>query len=240
MSSASLKNSLLSTSAFVFLFALTAVHCGAQSIEQAANGAIIHSKIGIVQVEVCSESVIHILAGAKVLPAGSLVPAVIRPCSGAKFTASSDNLSFLIQTGKLKIKIAKDTGRVSFLTSGGSGILHESPRQGRPVALTGIDDSAPAIEQQFQLSPGEALYGLGQHQEGFFNLRDIPLRLLQANTNIAIPFLVSTKGYGLLWNNAALTDFNPTAEVIPLDNTGAANLPLGAGRGIRIPVERKL
>ena len=50
------------------------------------------------------------------------------------------------------------------------------------------------FEQQFQLSPGEALYGLGQHQEGFFNLRDIPVRLLQANTNIAIPFLAINKG----------------------------------------------
>ena len=78
---------------------------------------------------------------------------------------------------------------------------------------------------EFLLSPGEALYGLGQHQEGFFNLRDIPIRLLQANTNIAIPFLISTKGYGLLWNNAALTDFNPTTEVIPLDENWRGHLP---------------
>ena len=77
------------------------------------------------------------------------------------------------------------------------------------------------------MSPDEALYGLGQHQEGFFNVRDIPIRLLQANTNISIPFLISTKGYGLLWNNAALTDFNPTTEVIHLDENGAGTFQTG-------------
>ena len=77
------------------------------------------------------------------------------------------------------------------------------------------------------LSPGEALYGLGQHQEGFLNLRDIPVQLLQANTNIAIPFLLSTNGYGLLWNNAALTDFNPATETIRLDGTGAGTFQTG-------------
>jgi tetratricopeptide (TPR) repeat protein len=49
-------------------------------------------------------------------------------------------------------------------------------------------------------------YGLGQHQTGFLNLRDIPVRLLQANSDIAIPFVISSKGYGLLWNNPSLTD----------------------------------
>jgi alpha-D-xyloside xylohydrolase len=75
------------------------------------------------------------------------------------------------------------------------------------------------------LSPGEALYGLGQHQEGFLNVRDIPVRLLQANTNIAIPFLISTKGYGLLWNNAALTDFDPATEAIPSGRHRRGNIP---------------
>ena len=53
------------------------------------------------------------------------------------------------------------------------------------------------------------MYGLGQHQEGIFDVRGVPIRLSQANTNISIPFLLSSKGYGILWNNASLTDFNP-------------------------------
>jgi alpha-D-xyloside xylohydrolase len=83
------------------------------------------------------------------------------------------------------------------------------------------------VRQDFLLSPGESLYGLGQHQEGFFDIRDIPIRLLQANTNIAIPFLISTRGYGLLWNDPALTDFNPAIQTISLDQSGRAEFKSG-------------
>lgn len=227
MSSASFGKLHHTAVVFVILLASATGSVGAQSIEQLANGAIMHSETGIVHVEVCSERVIHIFASASPTPIKSLVPTVIRPCDGAKFTTSSNDSAFHIQTNKLRIEIAKDTGSVRFLAFDGGNILNEDPRQWQPIALTGVEGSAHGIQQQFQLSPGEALYGLGQHQEGFFNLRDIPVRLLQANTNIAIPFLFSTKGYGLLWNSAALTDFNPTTEAIKLDDTGAGTFRTG-------------
>ncbi len=56
----------------------------------------------------------------------------------------------------------------------------------------------------FDLTQDEALYGLGQHQTGLLNLRGTDLLLTQDNTNITIPFLLSSRGYGLLWNNASL------------------------------------
>ena len=68
---------------------------------------------------------------------------------------------------------------------------------------------------------------LGQHQEGFFDLRGIPVQLLQANSNIAIPFLISTNGYGLLWNNPALTEFNPATEAVRIDHDGVGTLQTG-------------
>ena len=61
------------------------------------------------------------------------------------------------------------------------------------------------------------LYGLGQHQEGIFNVRGVPIRLHQANTNISIPFLLSSQGYGILWNNPSLTDFNPADQSVAID-----------------------
>jgi len=49
------------------------------------------------------------------------------------------------------------------------------------------------------------LYGLGQHQSGMFNYRGSTVELGQNNTDVAIPFLVSTKGYAVVWNTAAYT-----------------------------------
>lgn len=58
----------------------------------------------------------------------------------------------------------------------------------------------------------EALYGLGQHEEGFHSLRGQKVYLMQGNRRIAIPMLVSTKGYGILLNTYAPAVFNDTAE----------------------------
>jgi alpha-D-xyloside xylohydrolase len=228
MSNISPRIFLFAVFLFAILFGPTAGRGAAQTVEPLANGAIVHAANGIVHIEVCSVSVIHIFASASPLPVTSLVPAVIRPCDGAKFTTSSDDLAFHIQTSELKIEIAKDTGSVRFLTSDGQTILSEQPDHGRTIASGEVEGSKDGTRQEFLLSPSEALYGLGQHQEGFLNLRDLPVRLLQANTNIAIPFLVSTKGYGLLWNNAALTDFNPASEAIPLDASGAGTFQTGS------------
>ncbi|MBR6538938.1 MAG: DUF5110 domain-containing protein, partial [Bacteroides sp.] len=71
----------------------------------------------------------------------------------------------------------------------------------------------------------EYLYGLGQFQDGYLNVRGLTRRLTQVNTQIAIPFLLSNKGYGLLWNNYGLTDFNPADEKVALrraEETGKA------------------
>ncbi|MBE6283914.1 MAG: DUF5110 domain-containing protein [Mediterranea massiliensis] len=67
----------------------------------------------------------------------------------------------------------------------------------------------------------EYLYGLGQFQDGYLNVRGLTRRLTQVNTQIAIPFLLSNKGYGLLWNNYGLTNFNPTSEKVELQRAGA-------------------
>lgn len=67
----------------------------------------------------------------------------------------------------------------------------------------------------------EYLYGLGQFQDGYLNVRGLTRRLTQVNTQIAIPFVLSNKGYGLLWNNYGLTNFNPTDGKVELQRAGA-------------------
>jgi len=57
----------------------------------------------------------------------------------------------------------------------------------------------------------EALYGLGQHEEGFLNLRGQTVYLHQANRKIAVPVLVSNLGYGILTDTYSPMIFNDTA-----------------------------
>ncbi len=73
----------------------------------------------------------------------------------------------------------------------------------------------------------ECLFGLGQFQDGYSNVRGLSRRLTQVNTQISLPMLISNKGYGILWNNYGLTDFNPCSEQVSLtvSQTGAATGP---------------
>jgi alpha-D-xyloside xylohydrolase len=60
------------------------------------------------------------------------------------------------------------------------------------------------LEQHFAAYPDERLYGLGQHQEGRLDRKHTVVDLVQRNTEITIPFLLSSRGYGLLWNSPAV------------------------------------
>jgi alpha-D-xyloside xylohydrolase len=212
---------------FAFLPA-AAVYLGhAQDLNRQPNGAIMHSASGFVQVEVCSGSVIHIVAGRTATLPRPVVPAVIGQCTGGRFTTTSDGSQVRIQTDKLTVEVDKHSGSVKFLTRSGETVLSEPPHNDRAIPGAEASEAGSGISQEFQLSPGEALYGLGQHQEGFFDLRNIPIQLLQANTNIAIPFLISTNGYGLLWNNPSLTDFDPATQPVYLDKNGAGTFHTG-------------
>lgn len=88
--------------------------------------------------------------------------------------------------------------------------LQASSVQGEPTWIAGLQIESPA---------NEYLYGLGQFQDGYSNVRGLTRRLTQVNTQIAIPFILSSRGYGLLWNNYGMVDFNPTEASLKLEQT---------------------
>ena len=90
-------------------------------------------------------------------------------------------------------------------------------RQGRVVFKATAHDLTDGVATLRFYSPeDECLFGLGQFQDGYANVRGLSRRLTQVNTQIAIPMLLSSKGYGVLWNNYALTEFNPCTDSVQL------------------------
>ena len=68
----------------------------------------------------------------------------------------------------------------------------------------------------FKSPKDEYLYGLGQFQAGYTNVRGLSRRLTQVNTQISLPMLLSSKGYGVLWNNYGMTEYNPSSQSVSL------------------------
>jgi alpha-D-xyloside xylohydrolase len=60
------------------------------------------------------------------------------------------------------------------------------------------------LEQRFRCYDGERLYGLGQHGHGMLDQKGAVIDLAQRNGEVTIPFLLSSRGYGLLWNSPAV------------------------------------
>ena len=89
--------------------------------------------------------------------------------------------------------------------------------QGQPVfTATNHQFKDGEATLSFVSPDDEFLYGLGQFQDGYSNVRGLSRRLTQVNTQISIPMLISSKGYGILWNNYGLTEFNPCSQSVSL------------------------
>lgn len=134
------------------------------------------------------------------------------------YTLKKGKDTYLLSLKGLKVQVAVSDGRVSFLSADGKEILGEEGSQIQPSVVQG--EKTYVSTQTFHSLSDEYLYGLGQFQDGYLNVRGLTRRLTQVNTQIAIPFVMSNRGYGLLWNNYGLTDFNPASSVVALQKTG--------------------
>ena len=170
------------------------------------------AKIGdeTLQVSVCSASVIHVVATPK--PPESIhhdQAWILDPkqsCSGAQFQFSQSDDAAVLTTATLKVELSLKRGNLKYSSISGQELLREGdaiPRTYEPVQLNG--ESTFHVADRFRPDATEGFYGLGQHQSGMFNYRGSTIELGQNNTDVAIPLLVSSKGYGVLWNTASFT-----------------------------------
>ncbi len=111
-----------------------------------------------------------------------------------------------ISTQELVVIITKDEGLITYTKPDGTVILKEKGLTEFKSYELG-SEKAFSIKQEFELTEGEGLYGLGQHQESQMNYRNSKTTLVQSNTDAVNPFLISTNNYGILWDNYSKTVF---------------------------------
>lgn len=122
-----------------------------------------------------------------------------------------ENEAFIkIFTEKICVEINLETGLINFLNNEGELILKEGNRTFTNAKI--CDEDVVSIQQDFKWVDGEAFYGLGQFQNGIMNWRGSKIELYQQNKVAVSPMLVSTNGYGILWDNYSYTIFNDTDE----------------------------
>ncbi len=114
-----------------------------------------------------------------------------------------------LQTAGLSAFVNKADGRVRFTDAGGNRITNESePASFTPITVDGTHGYSTV--NRFDTSDDEALYGLGQHQSDQWNYKGQNEELYQYNTKISIPFVISSAGYGILWDSYSQGRFGNT------------------------------
>ena len=122
-----------------------------------------------------------------------------------------------IQNGKIKAVITK-AGKLAFYNQKGEMLLNEYLRNRKDLKAeycSALDIDArefkPIIGGDYELSvrfesisPDEKIYGMGQYQQPYLNLKGTDLELAHRNSQASVPFCLSSLGYGFLWNNPSV------------------------------------
>ena len=132
------------------------------------------------------------------------------------FNVSGTSSTLEVSTKYIHVIVDKKTGKLSYADPSGKIFLSEIAGTRRLQPDTVMGEKCYLAEQSFDSPTDESIFGLGQFQDGHFNLKNVTRRLTQVNSQISIPFIYSDRGYGLLWHQYGLTDFNPNDNFVEL------------------------
>lgn len=170
-------------------------------VHREPDGVELYLQPGAIRLQVWSDRMIRVTRSS-----GGDLPAIKNLCvighpANTRWTLSDTANIVVLKTDAIEAQVDGQTGRVGFYDLKGRSVLQEAgDDEVRPPA------NAPELRQSFVLSPAEAIFGLGQHQDGRWNYRGTTVHLQQQNMEVAVPVLISSEGYGLLWDNPAVTD----------------------------------
>ena len=177
-------------------------------VQQQPDGVVLTMKSGVLKIQICSDSVVHVLYSATSSFPIRFDPVVIKttwPKTSWTLQQTDDDVT--LSTSRMKVVVTRKDGAVTYRDLSGNQLVQEAIRKLTPVRVNG-EDTYRAESFINIYGSREGLYGLGQHQGGVWNYRGESVDISQDNTNIAVPFLVSSNGYGIFWNSAARSRFN--------------------------------
>ena len=200
----------------------------------------------VIRLEVINDNIIRVRATSKeVLPEKPASLMIVPQAAPPKdIDIDDDDDKVTVKAKNVKAVVDTETGSIAFFDANGKELLKEA-KDGKqfwdftvPERELGMKTSYTVPEAQkhgltwqmkFDSPEDEAFYGLGQHQSEEFNMKGKNEDLFQYNTKVSIPFVVSNKNYGLLWDSYSYCRFGNPNDYLQLnrafklyDRTGKA------------------
>jgi len=199
--------------------------CSSASYQRIADGFVVNIKESEltpahkIKLQVVNDKIIRITATADKNFSSEKSLMIIPELSFSdKFEVVDDGSFIVLSTDSIDVKVSKENGGIVFLDKNGNTILAENRGGGKsflPIEVEGT--KGYTIKQIFESPDDEAFYGLGQHQADDFNYKGKNESLYQYNTKVSVPFVVSNKNYGILWDNYSLSKFGDSRDYQQLD-----------------------
>lgn len=203
----------------ILVAAMLFTACSAPQYQLSGDGIILNpgqkdkSETNKLRVQVITDEIIRVSATPdKNFPKDSsliIVPGI----QTVPFEVEDAGDSIMLKTARLTVAVSKFDGGIKFKQPNGGVILAEKPGGGRtfsPVMVEGTKGFS--VRQLFESPDDEAFYGLGQHQSDEFNYKGKSEELFQYNTKVSVPFIVSNKNYGILWDSYSLCRFGDSRD----------------------------
>jgi len=202
--------------------------------ERLRDGIIVKIGESLLKIEICKPTIVRVAyAPDKNFFVRKSLTAAPKSCEATPWNLTTNRREAVLSTTKLNVKVDLSTGKVGFFDHNWQRIATEK-QDGRTLTSAEVQgEKTFHVRQVWEANTDEALYGLGQHQLGLMNIKGYDLDLWQRNTTVVVPFLVSSRGYGILWDNTSWTRFGDLRdfEFIPSDLLFDANNKQGGLTG---------
>ena len=219
------------TSILGLLLAVAQISWSANHVERERDGVVVRPTAGqsrVVRLQVVNERTVRVRATSEEKLPQKANSLVVVPQEGKlpAFMIDETDSAVVLRTARLQTVVSKRTGAVSFADGQGLPLLREAKDGKRfwKYRVPGRDigvDSAKVSEHQrnglswqmvFDSPADEAFYGLGQHQSEELNMKGRNEDLFQYNTKVSVPFVISNKHYGILWDSYSFCRFGQPVD----------------------------
>lgn len=196
----------------LLLFGIATMGVYAQSWQKTGTGVKFSVKETDLEIQFFTASILRVLKS----PAGSSFIknslSVIKAPAITTFTTKVQANILTLNTDSLTVHCNLSSGSIGFYNKTGQKLLGEKENTTSFKPFNDAGSNTYSAEQVYLLDKEEAIYGLGQQQQGKMIQRNLSMNMVQGNTDDYVPFFLSVKGYGLFWDNYSPTRFSDNQE----------------------------
>ncbi|MBO5579095.1 MAG: DUF5110 domain-containing protein [Prevotella sp.] len=186
----------------------------------------------VVRLQVINDNIIRVQATSEASLPQKQSLMIVEQKANPKFDVRQDDDKVCVKASRVEARVDVESGEIAFYDATGKKLLEESDdgKQFKnftvPEREYGLKGGAPLTEamkhgiqwqMKFDSPDDEAFYGLGQHQSEEFNMKGKNEDLFQYNTKVSIPFVLSNKNYGILWDSYSYCRFGNPNDYLQLN-----------------------